>query len=1110
MAWPKHVLHVLQVTEALRKELNPRRSLEGSAKPFARASATRTMARIQKAYTEKKHFWPKTSHAAIFERGLTDGDEKKLDELRRAVHALLLEPSVEAIVAASIDTLAGAEQVMSRVDNDVDWFGIVAALRGVPFAVEVAHRSADFGLTAGSGGWTTAVWIASVANVRDRQRATRWLGLRHALCAATEPDYAAARAIAKKARAGAELGLRATIAYAFPDEPWANEDLAAANARPHEKHERSYGFLLAAATDIEEIKKTIEREGTYCLAAHAMDLVHVLAPADFVTLAAEGLPKTLVKPKYGPLLKTPPRQIAQALACYRTKEAAAVLGPYASNAVLAPVVLAYFRDAPELAGAAGGNGKAAAAVGKVAERGAKAAKASKSDAKAVRGKLAAKTPAVLRDRPWRAKASSLPAVDPKSIAKVLGEDEASVVIPDDAPAWQPESPIRDMTKAEVATWRKRVESKKYSHADYEHERRPGPANVWEYRRVPDKERVWAFNEHEAGVAGSYVELIAKDGLAVLPGFLKIDHLRWLAGSDDLSALQGLFCLRSPRVAPMVARIAARRKKQRRLAATWLLQNARIAALGLIPAAFGSEDGEAREDAEAALVLLAARGKESDVRAAAKRYGKDALRAALALLARDPLAIGATAGKRPDFLRIADLPTPFDSVGTEALVELLQIAPLDPPYSGIALVREAADEEALGALALDLVEQWVLGDAPGRHEWMLFAAVHFPSERATRRIAQLAREWARKDRAKAARACVALSAIGSDLALLHLAQIRDKTRYDALRAETTSLLAEAADARGLTPDELGDRTVPDVGLDAGGTLRLSYGERSMHVTLDETLRPVVEEIAADGTRTPSGHSLPRPRKTDDAAAVKAARERFDTLRDDLEAVADRERRRLERAMTTGRTWTEAAFRSCLLEHPLMVHVTRRLVWVALAPKTRAEHTFRVAEDGTFADENDDAFALPKGSEIRIAHPVTDPSLAGPWARIFGDYAILQPFEQLVRASFAIEAKEKTAKELARLAGITAPARKILGVLESRGFRRDNPGYVTGFVRSARTTDGKKVMAHVPLSPGFEIASLANCTDPTTEAPTLSGSTKFGALEALDFSELVRDVSALRGL
>ena len=438
---------------------------------------------------------------------------------------------------------------------------------------------------------------------------------------------------------------------------------------------------------------------------------------------------------------------------------------------------------------------------------------------------------------------------------------------------------------------------------------------------------------------------------------------------------------------------------------------------------------------------------------------------------------------------------------------MQFAPLDVPYPGLDQVRDTCDATSLGVLATELLEPWVLGDAPGRHEWMLHAVVHLPSEAGDRRVVAHAREWARKSQEKAKRGCAALAAIGTDHALMHLAHIADFTRFDELQKHACKLVVEAAEARGLSTDELGDRTVPDVGLDADGTLALSYGARRFVAVLDETLRPLVHEITAAGR---SGAARSLPNKADDAESVKVAHARFERLKEDLEGLADRERRRLERAMVNGRTWSLADVRQHVLGHPMLVHVARRLVWVAVSAGGR--QIFRIAEDRTLADVDDAAFLLPEDARLAIAHPARDLALLEGWPRIFGDYEVLQPFEQLGRTVSVSRPGECEALALDRVSGIVVPARKTLGILEARGYRRDQAGFVSAFVRDLRGADSRALVVSVPLTPGFEIEILAHASDQTTAAATLAdaegNAASFGAIDAAAFSELIRDLEAPR--
>lgn len=1066
----------------------------------------RLLPKIRHAVFEKgAHGKGSATHGALYEAGANTENETALRPRLRAALALLAASSAEAIRAAELETLAVADVLAQRADHELPFLGLVASVRSVADAVRVFALSLGYVLTAASGGWTTAVWVTTSPTV-DMRWTARWLPVRHAVCGADAEAYAEAVAVAHALRAGRELAQRAPLAFAFPDEPWANEDLAASAGTTV-----SCDCLLSAASDAAIVRAHVERS-PHGFPGYAHELVALLSAADLAAIGGAVLPELLKKPAYGPLLKTPPRLVAQALAQSRTKEVAAVLAPYAAHPVLGAIVLGFFRDAPELAESGASSGKAAAVVARVVAKGGPKASIETGE-----------TPRILRDRPWRPAKKSAKTKESLERPALLGLETERVVLPKDAPRASTlgSYPIRPMTPAERDKWRREAEEaipkQGYLCADYGIDTGTGTTRTYVHTQVPEDDCLWAWNTGLAHLRGVPLDLVKRSGLAALPGFITSAWIRWLGeydGGDEL--LLATMSYVSPRVAPRLARIAARRKKYRRPTLAWLAEHANEAALGLVPDAVGPK-GEARSDAEGALLVLGRRGHDREIRAAATRYGAPALALIDALLARDPLAIDVAPPKRPDFLRLVELPAvllrdrkgTLDADAVDALVELLQIAPLDVPYPGLEQVKGACDAASLGGFAIELLEQWVLGDAPGRHEWMLHAVVHLPSEAGERSVVAQAREWARKSQEKAKRACVALAALGTDYALMHLAHIADTTRFDALQKHARKLVVEAADARGLSTDELGDRTVPDVGLDADGALSLSYGARRFVAQLDETLRPVVHEITAAG-RSGAARSLPRANKADDAEAVKVAQARFDRLKEDLEGVADRERRRLERAMVNGRAWSLADFRQHVLGHPLLVHVARRLVWKAVSGAGTL--LFRIAEDRSLADVRDASFTLPEDAVLAIAHPARDPALLQGWPRIFGDYEILQPFEQLGRSVNVLRPEEREAIALDRVSGIVVAARKTLGILETRGYRRDQAGFVSAFLRDVRAADGRALVARVPLAPGFEIAVLAHAGDQTTAAATLTdaegNAVPFGALDPAAFSELIRDAEALR--
>src|SRR5262249_43782274 len=129
--------------------------------------------------------------------------------------------------------------------------------------------------------------------------------------------------------------------------------------------------------------------------------------------------------------------------------------------------------------------------------------------------------------------------------------------------------------------------------------------------------------------------------------------------------------------------------------------------------------------------------------------------------------------------------------------------------------------------------------------------------------------------------------------------------------------------------------------------------------------------------------------------------------------------------------------------------------------------------------------------------------------------LQPFKQLGREAHAIAPAEKDAKKLERFVGVKVPTGKVLG-LEARGWRRgaaQDAGLIWWFEKAL--PDGSQ--AQLALDPGIIVGMVTENPEQTLGEVTIerggswwegSGDLVFGRLDPIVFSELVRDLEALR--
>ncbi len=598
-------------------------------------------------------------------------------------------------------------------------------------------------------------------------------------------------------------------------------------------------------------------------------------------------------------------------------------------------------------------------------------------------------------------------------------------------------------------------------------------------------------------------LVARWELAALPAALH------LAAEEPAGCTELLLPFASPEVATHMAATLVRLKSLRGLVLEWLDRHADHAALALTPAALGPT-GPARRAAEESLRMIAARHRDA-VLAAGTAHGPEAAAALETLIGGGSLeTLPAKIPELPAWadpsllprILLKDRSAALGDAAARHLCTMLAISRPGEVYAGVPLVVEQLDRRSLAAFAWAMFTQWQAVGAPPKEPWPLHALAWLGDDDTVRRLSPVIRAWPGEGgHAKAVIGLDVLAGIGSDLALTHLNGIAQKAKFRGLKERATQMVAEVADGLGLTAEQLADRLVPDLGLDATGSLRLDYGPRQFVVGFDEQLKPYV--IDGTGTRR---KDLPKPGARDDQDLAPAAHQRYSALKKDVRTIAVDQIHRLETAMVTQRRWTAASFHDHLVTHPLLGHIVRRLVWTAfpaalaqppgdgaaaLPPSWGAgaaglsagggagaagpsagggagAAAFRVAEDGTYADADDDAFDLPSDATVGVAHPLQLGDRLGTWSAVFADYEILQPFAQLGRPVHELTTTERAATELARFAGRKVPTMTLLG-LERRGWRRGTPqdAGVQGWIWRPTAT-GRAVV--IDLDPGIPIGAL----------------------------------------
>ncbi|MEU4419101.1 DUF4132 domain-containing protein [Actinoplanes sp. NPDC024001] len=566
------------------------------------------------------------------------------------------------------------------------------------------------------------------------------------------------------------------------------------------------------------------------------------------------------------------------------------------------------------------------------------------------------------------------------------------------------------------------------------------------------------------------------------------------------------------VATLMAEWLGGGKSVRRIAVSWLRQHPESAARELVPAAAGPA-GAARRAAEHALRTVAATGHEDIVRGAAAAYGPAATTAVESLLSIDPVEI------LPK--RMPDLPawagdaaalTPVLLLGRrhalppaamQHLCTMLALSRIGTPYPGVAIVRETLDRASLAEFGWSLFQSWESAGRPSKYGWALEALALTGDDDTVRRLTPIIRAWPGEGgHARAVTGLDVLREISSEVALMHLHSIAQKTKFAGLKHAARERIDVVAGELGLTAEQLADRLVPDFGLDAQGRLTLDYGPRRFVVGFDEQLKPYV--VDDDGMRR---KDLPKPGARDDDALAPAAYKTFAGLKKDVRTVAADLIHRLETAMVVQRRWTADEFRRLLVEHPLMRHVVSRLVWATFTAEGTVGTAFRVAEDGSPADVDDKELALADDASIGVAHPLHIDSDLTAWTRLFTDYEILQPFPQLSRPVRRLTAEQAAQQRLTEFVGASVAVDRLLK-LERRGWWVRSTPMDAGIQNTVECYLPGRGALTFPLNPGISVQFPNEDSTQTFSDARLSGAPNFAALDPVILSELLCDLHYLQ--
>jgi hypothetical protein len=374
---------------------------------------------------------------------------------------------------------------------------------------------------------------------------------------------------------------------------------------------------------------------------------------------------------------------------------------------------------------------------------------------------------------------------------------------------------------------------------------------------------------------------------------------------------------------------------------------------------------------------------------------------------------------PRWLSIAALPSidRGSSLTETQILSLLAALKSSKVHPLVVVLQERGNSTMLAEFVWAVFWQWQSKGGDGKDNWALRALGWFGDDSTVLKLTPVLREMPGLGQYKrAAMGLDCLRMIGSDMALMSISNIANKVKYKSLKEKANACMDEIGKARNLTREQLEDRIVPDCGFEVGGGRWFEYGDRLLQVVFGEQMQLLVRDERGNG-----GTSLPKG--ADDA--VKAE---WKALKAQVSAVVKAQVARLEQGMIRARRWDWGEFER-LLRHPVMGPLMGRLIWGS--GDGRLGESFRVTEDGSYADIRDEPFVPEVGVSVGLVHPAhLSEGERALWGEILNDYEIFQPFRQLNRTVFGLEAGEEA--EILRFGKIDVPNNVVLTILKKGGW------------------------------------------------------------------------------
>lgn len=437
--------------------------------------------------------------------------------------------------------------------------------------------------------------------------------------------------------------------------------------------------------------------------------------------------------------------------------------------------------------------------------------------------------------------------------------------------------------------------------------------------------------------------------------------------------------------------------------------------------------------------------------------------------------------------------------------------------GILPVLELLDREKNADSALDLLNQWLDSNQEAKDRWALVFAGLLGDNRVIPALTPRIQPWCENARHKLAEyAAQAISLLATEEALMILDTLanRYRSRFKNIGKACTAAFLAAAEARGVSADELGDLVVPNLGFNS-----------ECHKEFDEG--KIVAVLQPDFKITWLNPETEKETKSPPSTLSAEGKEELKVLRKILREAVKGQTARLEQMLVRQRRWPVARWQELFEEHPLLQSYAASLVWGIYDSKNELLRTFRRYPNGILAHGSGEMEDLEeRDTQIGIVHPLelNDDTITT-WREHLGRFKINPHFPQLDRPVETLEKDHGNRREITFTENIQISGGTFLSRMNKRGWNRGSvidAGGVTSYYKPFEGAGVEAILFLEEYWVGFDpmdsfplgkalFAKLSTVDrgsytydDPQPNDPRVIS---FGEVPPIVYSETIADLKAL---